>query len=175
VGQGKDIGAACGETRYVSHLQRRKEPRYARRMDIKQLKAALVKAWKKHSQLKKEMAPLLSDLRKALRKQGNRKGEGWGAWVEAGHIGICLRTANRWADEYDGKTSSQKSRSGLKARAAATRIPPLFNNPRPSWLNEERWNRLEKAIDDIGDNDALLMVYELLTGEKVAEAKAASA
>lgn len=140
-----------------------------------QLKSALVTAWKRHSLLKKEMAPLLSELRKRLRSQGNRKGEGWGAWVEAGHIGICLRTANRWADEYEDKpTSSKKSRSGLKARTADAPVWK-FLAPMPTWLNKERQQKLNKALDDLGDLKALLMFYELVTGEKVNEALATHA
>ena len=82
------------------------------KLSTQQLKTELKKTWQRYSAVKEKMMPLLYELRKRLSAPGNRKGEGWAAWVEAGHIGICVRTANRWADEYAGKkpTSGQKSR-----------------------------------------------------------------
>jgi transposase len=144
-------------------------------MSAEQLKAALVKVWKKHSQLKKEMAPLLSDLRKALRKQGSRKGEGWGAWVEAGHIGISLKTANRWANEYEGKTtSSQKSRSGLKARAAEAQVVAFIKSPRPSWMTDEKKKQLDQAIEIVGDQRALQLFFDAVTQAAAQQASRAN-
>jgi hypothetical protein len=133
-------------------------------MTIPQLKSALIKTWKKHSELKKEMAPWLSELRERLRKQGNRKGEGWAAWLNEGHIGISLKTANRWADQHEGKkrTSSQKSRSGLKARAAEAPVWKFAAPPTP-WFNKERQQELHQAIEIVGDIRALQLFFDAVT------------
>ncbi|MGA9556712.1 MAG: hypothetical protein WBR11_07655, partial [Terriglobales bacterium] len=87
-------------------------------LSVPQLKSALKSTWQRYSDVKEKMAPLLYELRKKLRKPGSRKGEGWAAWIEAGHIGICVRTANRWADEHAGvkRTSGPKSRGFKIAR-----------------------------------------------------------
>jgi len=77
-------------------------------LSVAQLKSELKRTWHRFSAIKEKMAPLLSELRKKLRAPGNRKGEGWAAWIEAGHIGICVRTANRWADEFEGKNLKTK-------------------------------------------------------------------
>jgi hypothetical protein len=48
---------------------------------------------------KERMAPLLYYLREKLKKQGSRKGKGFGAWVAA-NLPITRRTADLWANEY---------------------------------------------------------------------------
>jgi hypothetical protein len=76
-----------------------------KKLNEKELKAAIMSAWKKCERLaKKEMGQLLYWLRDKLRAQGSRndlpgRDKGFGVWVEE-TIEISRRTADRWADEY---------------------------------------------------------------------------
>jgi len=90
------------------------------KLTTNQLKTELKKTWQRYSAMKEKMAPLLSELRKRLRAPGNRNGKGWAAWIDDGHIGICVRTANRWADEYEGKKPTSGQKSG-----GDDEVPPL--------------------------------------------------
>jgi hypothetical protein len=117
-------------------------------LSIPQLKSALEAAWKKHSVLKKEMAPLLLELRSRLKSQG-KKG-GWAAWVEAGNIGICLRTANRWADECAGK----KPKPQDKSREVPDLTPDGMVSFQVSFvLPEEEHNELLEACQVVGNDE----------------------
>jgi hypothetical protein len=137
----------------------------AKKLTVTQLQSELKKTWQRYSAVKAEMSPLLYELRRKLRAQG-KKGEGWAAWVEAGHIGISLKTANRWADEIAGEkgTSSRKSRGGLKARAAETPVWK-FSAPTTAWFTSERQRELNEAIQIVGDNRAAQLIYEAITAE----------
>lgn len=141
-----------------------------------QLKAELKATWQRYSAVKEKMSPLLSELRKRLRAPGSRKGQGWAAWLEAGHIGICLKTANRWADEYEGKkpklTSGLKSRARGEARPGEERIYPVS-----LIVTEAEEKQLTRAVETLGIEEAKRIIIEALlaaAAQKKPNAKARS-
>ncbi len=62
---------------------------------------------------KEQMAPLLYYLRLKLKKQGSRKGEGFGAWVEANLL-FTRRTADTWANEWGAALGLMKPPTSRK-------------------------------------------------------------
>ena len=146
------------------------------KLTVSQLKSELKRTWQRYSAIKEKMAPLLYELRKKLRAPGNRKGEGWAAWIEAGHIGICVRTANRWADEYAGKkpTSGQKSRGFKIARGqplpdGVVRIDFVLNTEEQRSFEEAK-RILKERGEKIGR-----VIYEAVLAAANQKSKAARA
>ncbi len=131
-----------------------------------QLKAELKRTWQRYSDVKEKMAPLLYELRKKLRKPGSRKGEGWAAWIEAGHIGICVRTANRWADEHAGKSTSRPKSQGPRGAA----LPGEERTyPFSFVVTEAEEEQIHEAVKVLGAEEVRRIVIETLL--KAAERK----
>lgn len=118
------------------------------------------------------MAPLLFHLRIHIRKQGSRKGLGFGAWVTA-NLSITRRTADTWANDYGVKNGLMKPRSATsrnisKSPADKKRADVFrFTSARPSWFTVEIEKEFHEALVKVGDQRAIrLMVEAVLEAAK---------
>jgi hypothetical protein len=129
------------------------------RLNIAQLKSRLRRFTPRLKQLREEMSPLLAELRKRLAAPG-RKGEGFGAWVEK-NLPITRRTADNWADEYEGKRTSRNFSKGSEPRGAARpgeeRVYPL-----DFVVTDEEEQQLVDAVRVLGPKETKRIVFEAL-------------
>jgi hypothetical protein len=135
-------------------------------MSLKQLQTEL----KKFAKMTKAMGPILFCVRQQMKKQG-RKGEGWGAWVEA-NLHITVRTANTWASDWaraNGKMPKTTSGKISRSKQADLYIPVRI--PRQEcreWFTEAKEKEFHNALVKYGNERAFKEWVEYLI-KKVAD------
>jgi len=125
----------------------------------RELKSALKRFAPRLKELRTNMAPLLAELRKRMNAQG-RKGEGFGAWVEK-NLPITRRTADLWADEFEGKETSRNISKGSGPRGLADpgeeRVYPFS-----FVVTEKEEQQLIEAVDVLGAEETKRVICEAL-------------
>lgn len=109
------------------------------------------------------MAPLLYYLRQKLKKQGSRRGEGFGAWV-AVNLPIARRTADLWANEWAVANGLMKatSRKTSKSWAPASRNEDDLYSIEFAFEPEER-REFQRAAQVLGPIETQRVIYEAVT------------
>jgi hypothetical protein len=129
------------------------------KLTVSELKSRLRKFAPRLKQLREEMPPLLAELRKRMSAQG-QKGKGFGAWVEK-NLPITRRTADLWADEYEGKRTSRNISKSLPSRGAPRpgeeRVYPL-----DFVVSEQEEQQLIEAVRVLGKEETKRIVFQTL-------------
>jgi hypothetical protein len=139
------------------------------KLSSEQLKAELKRCAK---MTKERMAPLLYFLRLKLKKQGSRRGEGFGAWVAA-YLPITRRTADLWANEWAVANRLMKatSRNISKSCVPASRNEDDLYSIEFAFEPEER-KEFHRATQILGPAATQRVIYEAVIEAAKAKPKA---
>jgi hypothetical protein len=129
------------------------------KLSIGQLQSRLRKFAPRLKQLREEMSPLLAELRKRMNAQG-QKGKGFGAWVDQ-NLPITRRTADLWADEFEGKRTSRNISKDVLV--PTRRLSPDDPYPLSLAFSPERRQEFEEAALALDPEELEQVIFDAVT------------